>query len=162
MTTTVERSAVTIDDLMTQLDATVAAPIRADIKWYEDHLPIQRGLAQLGSAFIIVAGASIPLLALFSVPEAGLIASVLGISIAVVTGLGAHFRWQQNWLGYLDSQRALNGLLTQLQLAMLQARADGSPDAAIEASRRIAVEANSLVRSETSSNLANRAFPPGK
>lgn len=116
----------------------------------------------VGAAFIIIAGASIPLLSLLRVQDAGLIASLLGVAIAVVGGLAAHFRWQQNWLGFLDAQRALRGLLTQWELAMLEAKARESPDLAIQASKRIADEANSLVRGETRGFISARTFPSGK
>ena len=155
-------SALTMQEVLAQLDQTVATPIRGDIKWYDDHVAVQRGLTQSAAAFIIIAGGSIPLLSLLGVQQAGLIASLLGVAIAVVSGLAAHFRWQQNWLAYLDAQRALRGLLTQWELAMLEATARESPDLAIQASKRIADEANSLVRGETTEFISARTFPSAK
>jgi hypothetical protein len=160
--TTPGNRALTIEELLPELDATVAQPIRSDIDWYETHVATQRGLAQSGAAFIIIAGGSIPLLSLLRVQDAGLIASVLGVAIAVVSGLAAHFRWQQNWLGFLDAQRALRGLLTQWELEMIEAKTRDSADLAIEASKRIADQANSLVRKETTGFLSARIFPSGK
>ena len=153
---------LTMEELLAELDQTVAKPIRGDIEWYENHVWVQRGLTQAGAAFIIIAGGSIPLLSLLHVQDAALIASLLGVAIAIVSGLAAHFRWQQNWLGFLDAQRALRGLLTQWELAMLEAKARDSPDLAIQASKRIVDEANSLVRSETSGFISARTFPTSK
>ncbi len=155
-------AALTMQELLAELDETVARPIRGDIKWYEDHVWVQRGLTRSGAAFIIIAGGSIPLLSLLGVQESGLIASILGVAIAVVSGLASHFRWQENWLGFLDAQRALRGLLTQWELAMLEAKARESPDLAIQASKRIAEEANSLVRGETRGFISARTFPTAK
>ncbi len=155
-------AALTMPELLAELDQTVAKPIRDDIKWYEDHVAVQRGLTQSGAAFIVIAGGSIPLLSLLRPQDAGLIASILGVAIAVVSGLAAHFRWQQNWLGFLDAQRALRGLLTQWELAMLEAKTRESPDLAIQASKRIADEANSMVRGETRVFISERTFPSAK
>jgi hypothetical protein len=154
--------ALTVDELLPELDASVAKAIRRDIEWYDRHVWMQRGLAQAGAVFIIVAGGSIPLLSLLGVESAGLIASLLGGAIAIVSGLGAYFRWQENWLAFLDTQRALKGLLTEWDLAMLEAKARDSPDWAIQESKRIAEQSNALVRSETTGFLSSRVFPTGR
>ena len=155
-------AALTIEELLTELDQTVAKPIRGDIKWYEDHVSIQRGLTQSGAAFIIIAGGSIPLLSLLGLQDFSPDRLAAGRRHRRRQRPGGALSLAGELARILDAQRALRGLLTQWELAMLEAKAHDSPDLAIQASKQIADEANSLVRGETSAFISARTFPSAK
>lgn len=111
---------------------------------------------------VIVASSSLPLLVSADYPVKEATLSSVGVLIAVLTGMRAFYRWDQNWALLRRTHFELAQLCTQWELDLAQAAelAEAGNAAAYEATRKLVEGVNSIRSRETESYFREIEFPP--
>jgi len=79
---------------------------RRERDWYARHAPRERLGYQLLEIVVITLGASVPVAAALDA-DVG-VTAVLGAAVVVATGIRSVFRWQENWIGFIDAHIQLD------------------------------------------------------
>jgi len=79
---------------------------RQERDWYAKHAPLARIGYQLLEVVVIALGAAVPVAAALDA-DVG-VTAVLGAAVVVAAGIRSVFRWQENWIGFIDAQIQLD------------------------------------------------------
>ena len=79
---------------------------RQERDWYAKHAPLARIGHQLLEIVVIALGASVPVAVALDA-DVG-VTAVLGAAVVVAAGVRSVFRWQENWIGFIDAQIQLD------------------------------------------------------
>jgi len=120
---------------------------RQERDWYAKHAPRERLGYQSLEILVLALGASVPVAAAVHA-DAG-VTAVLGAAVVVATGVRSVFRWQENWIGFIDAQIQLDD-----QIA-LYALGDAPYDGA-DRGECLAREVQAIKRQETERWRARR------
>ena len=130
---------------------------------YKRNAELSRILFRLCGVVVIVASVSIPVLAAFEFPRKNLVVSGAALLIAVLTGLNSFYRWESRWRNYRQSQFAMDQLLSEWRLALLEAEnkrdQPTSVALALEATRRLLADAKAVRDTESADYFDNVAWP---
>jgi hypothetical protein len=74
--------------------------------WYAQHAPLARIGYQLLEIVVIALGASVPVAVALDA-DVG-VTAVLGAGVVLAAGVRSVFRWQENWIGFIDAQIQLD------------------------------------------------------
>ena len=130
---------------------------RRERDWYAKHAPLARLGYQLLEIVVITLGASVPVAAALDA-DVG-VTAVLGAAVVVATGVRSVFRWQENWIGFIDAQIQLDDEIA------LYAFGDAPYDGT-DRGERLARAVQAVKRQETERwrarrNAAGRSAPAG-
>ena len=128
---------------------------RTEREWYAKHAPRARLGYQLLEIVVITLGASVPVAAALDAHVG--VTAVLGAAVVVATGVRSVFRWQENWIGFIDAQIQLDDEITLYALG-------DAPYGDTDRGERLARAVQAVKRQETERwrarrNAAGRSAP---
>ena len=89
--------------------------------------------------------------------------SIMTLTIAALTGLGAFFRWEYAWQSYRQTQYALDRLLNMLAFKIVEAQHQADPQKAIEMALRsteqLLADSATITSSETAEFFKHVQMP---
>jgi hypothetical protein len=126
------------EEAVRELEGTVVRKVDADMRAYGGRRSGARNLAASVAATTILLSALLPLLAAFDYNGKELVLSLVGVTIAAVTGLGSYFHWGDLWKGYLIAWNDIQNARAHWDLDVVAARREETEEAALEAAYRAA------------------------
>jgi hypothetical protein len=142
-----------LDEFVQNLRDTVAATVDEDIKFYKRTVKWPRLAAQLVTSLTIIVAAVLPFLAAAEYPNKAVVVGAASVTVAVLTGLAAYWRWTDEWRGYVIALVTLNYLRAGWELELAEASLlppDRAREASVRATIKLVRQAGASVRRETS------------
>lgn len=109
------------EETVGELRDLVRKTVDRDIKFYDDHVVGVRRAAMGVTSITIILAAALPFLSAAEFPYKTLVVGVVSVLVAALTGLGAYWRWTDEWRGYILSSMTLKGLRAAWELALVEA-----------------------------------------
>lgn len=109
--------------------------------------------------FVIVLSAVLPLLAGFDFDHKDLTMGIIGVAIAVATGLRSFYQWDQNWSLLRQTDFALTELLAEWDLAVAAAKQPADVHSLTE---KLLQDADAIRSRESKGYFARLRFPDSK
>ncbi|MEU7335754.1 DUF4231 domain-containing protein [Streptomyces sp. NPDC007074] len=132
-----------------------AAIVRRYLRQYRDECRIlanvNRVLYRYSGVLAIFLGVSLPFLSAAHFHYSSVLITVASLLLAVITGLGRFYNWEQRWRIYRTTDYSLTLLIAEWELKMLDVMLNNTTDPEVEAERAtrlIYVSARSLAEAE--------------
>src|SRR5262245_7559121 len=103
------------------LRAIVKDTIDAAMTYYHSGIRWPRFAAQAVTTLIIVLSACLPFLAAAQYPEKAAVVGIVSVTIAILTGLSAYWRWTDEWRGYVLAEASLKSLKAKWEVDLVNA-----------------------------------------
>ena len=111
-----------LDDLIDVIKIEVKEHVFHWYTFYKHQADKSRFLFRSSGLLVILASTSIPVLSVLEFPFKNYIVAILGLCIALMTGLNSFYRWEARWSTYRQSQFSVDQLLSIWRLAILDAK----------------------------------------
>lgn len=109
-------------EILQELAAFVDTNVGQGRRWYAQHTFWPRLWFRVVGAAVILLSVSLPLLATQEFPSKSLVVSLVGVLVALLSGLAAFFRWDESWRSNIGARMEVEHLLAVWDLRMLEAR----------------------------------------
>ena len=127
--------------------------------WYHKRAQRNRFAFRSAGILVILLSALLPLLAGFDFARKDWILGLIGVAIAVATGLRSFYQWDQLWALLRRTDFELTELLAEWELAVATAK---DPAEVHELTEKLLQKAGNVRRSESTGYFATLRFPEGK
>lgn len=131
--------------------------------WYKAHAPQPMRWFRITGALLIILSVSVPFIAGQTAPWKDTVLSLMTLTIAALTGLGAFFRWEYAWQSYRKTQYALDRLLNMWEFKIVEARYQVDPqraiDMALRSTEQLLQDAAAITSSETAEYFKQVQMP---
>lgn len=154
-------------EVLQELTSFVDATVGNGRRWYAAHTFWPRLLFRSVGTAIIVLSVSLPLVATQPPsPHKDLAVSLIGILIALLSGLAAFFRWDESWKANISALMEIEHRQAVWELRILEARraADGEQGVAqaVQATKDLLEEARKVDVGNTQAFFQNVRVPDAK
>jgi len=124
--------------------------VRTQIDWYQSRKARYRKAFRVTTSAVIVSSAMLPILTAVEFPGSKISVSIISVLIAVLTGLGAAYKWDRVWQSFTVAQSQLENSLAEweMEMAALTAGAAGNVEAGWALTRVLLGQARLVVDSE--------------
>lgn len=131
--------------------------------WYRGHAPQPMRWFRITGVLLIVLSVSVPFIAGQTAAWKDTVLSLMTLTIAALTGLGAFFRWEYAWQSYRKTQYALDRLLNMWEFKIVEARHQADPqraiDLALRSTEQLLNDAAAVTSSETAEYFKQVQMP---
>ena len=140
------------------------------IAFYRRLAPKKRHLFQGSGVIVIVLSTSLPLVAAFGERLVGdwnnLIIALIGVAIAILSGLNAFFHWDTGWRGQIGAQLELQRLRAEWQAKRAAALTHPNHEEGFvliqTATDKLISSAHQVIKTETNQFFEGQRFPESK
>ena len=113
-----------LDEIIAELESIKNDYVTRNLDWYKDHSRRPMILFRSFGAAIILLSVSVPLLSTLPGIWSTAVLPIATLAIAGLTGINTFFDWQTQWKGHRQTEFALEHLLTEWDLEIVQARSE--------------------------------------
>jgi len=90
--------------------------------WYKKHKNRERIIFRASGITVILFSITIPVISIYNFTEKDIVVSVMALTIAILSGLKAFFKWEESWQSFNRSELAIQHLIGIWQIQLLEAK----------------------------------------